>query len=66
MKPLEGVRVLTFEQFGAGPYASMLLADLGAEVIKVENAAKPAAMPRAMSARTCWRTATASISRPGT
>ncbi len=39
MKPLEGVRILTFEQFGAGPYASMLLADLGAEVIKVENAA---------------------------
>lgn len=38
MKPLEGIRVLTFEQFGAGPYASMLLADLGAEVIKVENA----------------------------
>lgn len=39
MKPLEGVRVLTFEQFGAGPYGSLLLADLGAEVIKVENAA---------------------------
>jgi len=39
MKPLEGIRVLTFEQFGAGPYGSMLLADLGAEVIKVENAA---------------------------
>ena len=39
MRPLEGVRILTFEQFGAGPYASMLLADLGAEVIKVENAA---------------------------
>jgi crotonobetainyl-CoA:carnitine CoA-transferase CaiB-like acyl-CoA transferase len=38
MKPLEGVRVLTLEQFGAGPYGSMLLADLGAEVIKVENA----------------------------
>ena len=38
MKPLEGMRVLTFEQFGSGPYGSMLLADLGAEVIKVENA----------------------------
>jgi crotonobetainyl-CoA:carnitine CoA-transferase CaiB-like acyl-CoA transferase len=39
MRPLEGIRILTFEQFGAGPYASMLLADLGAEVIKVENPA---------------------------
>jgi len=35
--PLDGVRVLTFENFGAGPYGSMYLADLGAEVIKVEN-----------------------------
>ncbi len=39
MKPLAGMRVLTLEQFGAGPYGSMFLADLGAEVIKVENAA---------------------------
>lgn len=38
MRPLEGMRLLTVEQFGAGPYASMFLADLGAEVIKVENA----------------------------
>jgi len=38
MKPLEGMRVLTVEQFGAGPYGSMFLADLGAEVIKIENA----------------------------
>src|SRR5260370_9170616 len=35
-KPLEGVRVLTVEQFGAGPYGTMFLAELGAEVIKVE------------------------------
>ena len=39
MKPLHGVRIVSVEQFGAGPYATMFLADLGAEVIKVENAA---------------------------
>ena len=39
MKPLSGVRILSVEQFGAAPYGSMFLADLGAEVIKVENAA---------------------------
>jgi hypothetical protein len=39
MKPLNGVRVVSIEQFGAAPYGSMFLADLGAEVIKVENLA---------------------------
>jgi crotonobetainyl-CoA:carnitine CoA-transferase CaiB-like acyl-CoA transferase len=39
MKPLQGVRIVSVEQFGAGPYGTMLLADLGAEVIKLENAA---------------------------
>ncbi|MGH8336471.1 MAG: CoA transferase, partial [Gammaproteobacteria bacterium] len=36
-QPLEGVRILTFESFGAGPFGSMYLADLGAEVIKIES-----------------------------
>ncbi len=35
--PLEGVRILAFTQLGAGPYAMMLLGDLGAEVVKVED-----------------------------
>ena len=35
--PLEGFRILAVEQFGAGPYGSMYLADMGAEVIKIEN-----------------------------
>ncbi len=34
--PLEGLRVIDFGQFLAGPFGPMLLADLGADVIKVE------------------------------
>ncbi|MEW6687940.1 MAG: CoA transferase [Pseudomonadota bacterium] len=35
--PLAGLRVLAVEQYGAGPFGTTYLADLGAEVIKVEN-----------------------------
>lgn len=35
--PLAGTRIIAVEQYGAGPYGSMFLADLGAEVIKIEN-----------------------------
>ena len=34
--PLEGLRVLDFGQYLAGPFGPMLLADLGADVVKVE------------------------------
>ena len=36
-KPLEGMKVLDLSRILAGPYASMLLAELGAEIIKVER-----------------------------
>ncbi len=34
--PLNGVRILSVEQYGAGPWASMYLSDMGADVIKIE------------------------------
>ena len=34
---IEGLKVLAFEQYGAGPFGTQYLSDLGAEVIKVET-----------------------------
>lgn len=39
MKPLQDVRIISLEQYGAGPFGSVHLADLGADVIKVEDPA---------------------------
>lgn len=36
MKPLEGIKVIDLTHMLAGPYAGMVIADLGAEVVKVE------------------------------
>src|SRR5215212_1134595 len=38
-RPLEDVRIVAVEQYGAGPWATLQLADLGAEVIKIEDPA---------------------------
>ncbi len=35
--PLHGIRILAISQFGAGPFATLNLADLGAEIIKIED-----------------------------
>ncbi|MBV9014827.1 MAG: CoA transferase, partial [Alphaproteobacteria bacterium] len=43
---LAGLRVIAVEQYGAGPYGSMQLADLGAEIIKIENPADGGDMAR--------------------
>ena len=38
--PLSGFRIISAEQYGAGPYGTMFLAQLGAEVIKIEPPSK--------------------------
>ena len=37
MRPLEDIRIIAVEQFGAGPFGTVHLADLGADVIKIED-----------------------------
>jgi len=48
MLPLEGVRILSVEQYGAGPWGTQYLADMGAEVIKIENPKDGGDMARAV------------------
>lgn len=50
--PLHGVRVIEFGGLGPGPFAGMLLADMGADVITVENPETP---PMAPAIRTIFR-----------
>lgn len=42
MGPLTGLKIIEIKGIGPGPYAGMLLADMGAEVIVVERSTKPA------------------------
>ena len=36
-RPLDGIRVVSVEQYGAGPFGSSYLANMGAEIIKIET-----------------------------
>jgi len=42
MGPLAGLRVLEFESIGAAPFAGMLLADMGADVVLIDRKNAPA------------------------
>jgi crotonobetainyl-CoA:carnitine CoA-transferase CaiB-like acyl-CoA transferase len=48
MLPLAGVRILAVEVYGAGPFGTTHLADLGAEVIKIEQRAGGGDVSRAV------------------
>lgn len=45
--PLANVRILAVEQYGAGPYGTQLLAEMGAEVVKIETEASGGDVSRA-------------------
>ena len=45
--PLAGVRVLEFAGIGPGPHCCMLLADMGAEVVRIDRP-QPASLNAAM------------------
>jgi len=47
MGPLEGVRIIEFAGIGPGPFAGMMLADMGAEILRIDR--KPELHPEAAS-----------------
>jgi alpha-methylacyl-CoA racemase len=51
MKPLVGLRVVEMAGIGPAPFAGMLLADMGAEVVRIDRPGAPAAKPSDVTAR---------------
>ena len=68
--PLAGLRVIDFGQYVAGPGAAMILADQGADVVRIEPPGGPQCNPRPMpftteaSAAWCWTSKREKVSRP--
>jgi len=51
MAALEGVRILDLSRLGPGPFGTMILADMGAEVIKIEESDERGAIGRDLFVR---------------
>lgn len=49
--PLRGVRVVEFAGIGPGPFACMLLSDMGAEVVRIDRPETPLGDPHNLLAR---------------
>tara|TARA_R110000787_G_scaffold19496_3_gene58399 strand:+ start:423 stop:1583 length:1161 start_codon:yes stop_codon:yes gene_type:complete len=47
MGPLEGLRIIELQGIGPGPFCAMMLADMGAEVIRVDRTGAAGGLPRA-------------------
>ena len=61
--PLSGYRIIELAGIGPGPFAAMMLADMGAEVIRVERA-KAVQRPGARHARTTTCCSAAAATSP--
>ena len=46
MGPLEGIRIIELQGIGPGPFCAMMLADMGAEVIRVDRPGARGGLPR--------------------
>ena len=49
--PLVGVRVVEFAGIGPGPFCGMLLADMGADVLRIDRRDAPPAQPHQVTQR---------------